>query len=273
MNYLIARFKGMKDGEYGKLISSDDEFYQLTIEESISYSPDTLLEDNQWFKVESFSTSSYCIFLLKNPWNSTKYTQLRSVDTNKLVYLCAYQSENVYFFQRVFKKSILEGKKSISWGDYIRLDNKEDRLVLEEIPDAVYFCDEDCLYFRKLETIAPIFKGIDELYREATEEEVDSFLSNVFIKLEEGFTSKKVGKANRRRIAMALNTLKDMDTEQRSKLFSYTAKYYPDLKYDQSTFNIGSEQDLKSFLYGIEQRMYTTEVTKEKRAANSFIII
>ena len=271
MNHLIARVKGRTDEKYRKLISSDEEFFQLSIEESMIYSPETLLEDNQWYRIDYFSECSFCLSLLTDSWNSTAFAQMQSIDINRLEYLCSYQSENTFFFQRVYKRSILRKKRVISFGDYIRLDNTEDKLVLEEVPDAVYYRDQNRLYFKKLEAIAPIFKGIDSLYREATEEEVQSFLSSDFIKLEGSFSSGKVGKANRRRIAMALNTLNNMDNTQRAKLFSYTSKYYPDLKYDQSAFSIRSEQELKNLLYGIEQRMYTTEVTNERRAANSFI--
>lgn len=271
MNHLIAKAKVGRDKGYYKLISSNDEFFQLNIEDSCSYSPETLLEESQWYKIDAFSKRSYCISLLTDTWNSTSFSQLKSIDIDNIDYLCSYQSNNAYFFQRVFKKSIIRNKNLLIFGDYIILDNKHDKLVLEEVPDAVYYKDQDCLYFRKLETIAPIFRGIDTLYREATEEEVKSFLSGGFIRLEEGYSSGKVGKANRHRIAIAMSILKEMKDKQRKKLFAYTNEYYPDLKYDNNAFTIRSEQDLKNLLYGIEQRMYTTEVTNEKRAANAYI--
>ena len=48
-------------------------------------------------------------------------------------------------------------------------------IIINDIPDAVYIKSEDTLYFQRLETISPIFKGIEKLYREATQEEVDRF--------------------------------------------------------------------------------------------------
>lgn len=272
MNHLIAKVRGRADNKYLKLLSSDKAFYKLTIEESLNYSPETLLEDRQWYRIDIFSKSGFCIPLLTDPWNSTAFPQMDSIMLDQLEYLCAYQSKNEFHFQRVYKKSILR-KKLLCIGDSIRLDDKEDRLVLEEEPDAVYYRDQNCLYFRKLETIAPVFKGIDTLYREATEDEVKTFLLNDFIRLEDGFSSVKVGKANRRRIVMAMNILNTMNDSQKVRLFSYTSRYYPELKYSKKSFTVHSDEDLKSLLYGIEQRMYTTEVTKEKRAANSFITL
>ncbi|WP_027437694.1 hypothetical protein [Lachnospira multipara] len=75
--------------------------------------------------------------------------------------------DNVYFFQRILKHSIMM-KKRITLGDTIRLDQGERSIVINSTPDAIYVKDDDILYFKKLSTISPIFKGIDELYREAT---------------------------------------------------------------------------------------------------------
>ena len=83
----------------------------------------------------------------------------------------------------------------------------------------------------------------------------------------------KVGKANRRRLAMAMDTLSKLDERQKEQIFSYTDKYYPGLQYNGSSFLINNEEDLKNLLYGIEQRFYTTPVTNENRVANSVSVI
>ena len=66
-----------------------------------------------------------------------------------------------------------------------------------------------------------------------------------------------------------MDTLNKLDEQQKKEIFSYTDKYYPDLKYDGKAFEIKNEEDMKNLLYGIEQRFYTTPVTNEKRVANS----
>ena len=50
-----------------------------------------------------------------------------------------------------------------------------------------------------------------------------------------------------------------------------THKYYPHLEYevDKEIFTINNENEMKYLLWGIEQRYYTTPITKEKRVANS----
>ncbi|WP_155895255.1 hypothetical protein [Lachnospira multipara] len=88
------------------------------------------------------------------------------VRTEIVEYIMSVQ-DNVYFFQRILKHSIMM-KKRITLGDTICLDQGERSIVINSTPDAIYVKDDDILYFKKLSTISPIFKGIDELYREAT---------------------------------------------------------------------------------------------------------
>lgn len=144
-------------------------------------------------------------------------------------------------------------------------------IALNEIPDAVYVKAEDKLYFRKLASVTGIFKGIDQLYREATESETERFLERDFITLKNDFCSEQVKTANRKRIALAEDTLSHLQKEEQEKIFTYIGDYCPGLKCANGSFEIGDENDLKLLLFGIEQRFYTTLVGNEKRIANSVI--
>ena len=72
---------------------------------------------------------------------------------------------------------------------------------------------------------------------------------------------------------MALDTLNKLEEEQKGTVIEYINNYCSDLKYDNDTFKIKSDDDLKKLLYGIEQRYYTTPIGNEKRCANSIIKI
>lgn len=143
------------------------------------------------------------------------------------------------------------------------------QIVLSDNADAIYIIEEDTLYFRKLETIAPIFVGIEVLYREATKEEVADFLEQEFIHTDEEYSVEKVGKVNRQRIAIAIENFNKLNKKQKEVIFQYTNKYYPQLNFDGTAFTIKTEEDMKYLLYGLEQRYYTTPATNEKRVANS----
>lgn len=126
--------------------------------------------------------------------------------------------------------------------------------------------------FKSFATISSIFKGIDVLYKEATKEEVEKFLEEDFIELTGEFSLDKVSKPNRKRVALAMDTLAALPNEDRDKMYSYIHSYCEQrLIFDQanSKFSITTDDELKYLLYGIEQRFYTTLLGQEKRLANS----
>ena len=269
MNHVVAKVKG-RDNVFEKLYSGEN-IFELPdgLDSAVEYNPETILEDDEWYKLEAFSSTSYIIDELTHDFNTTDYDEANRVKNENIEYIISVQ-DNTYFFQRIFKHSIMM-KKRLTLGDTVRLDPGEKSIVINSLPDAIYAKNSDVLYFRKLSTISPIFKDIDELYREATEEETEEFLKNDFIELEEGYGVKSVKKSNRKRIAMAMETLESFTQKDKQKILKYTHDYYPALKYEEKkkVFTIGNEEEMKYLLWGIEQRYYTTPVTNERRVANS----
>lgn len=209
----------------------------------------------------------YSLFSVRK--DSTPYKLLTKADPCNVTYLCALQEDAIFYFQRVFKHSILERKKAVILGDEMAVKETPKQIVLSDIADAIYIIETDTLYFKRLETVAPIFTGIESLYRVATESEVTDFLGQAFIRTDGEYGVDKVGKANRQRLAMAIETFNKLKPKQKTVIFKYTNEYYPQLKYDGSAFTVSNEDDMKYFLYGLEQRYYTTPATNEKRVANS----
>lgn len=274
MDHLLARVSDRKNS-YRKMISGK-EIYQIpnNLSNRIKYTPEDTIEEDEWFYIEGFSTTTFCIELLKQEYfNSTDYVEINKMEPEKISYLVAYQGENAFLFQRVYISSMLNRKKFIHIGDNVEIKESKYGIIINDVPDAIYMKNEDCLYFKKLETIAPIFKGIDELYREATDEETGEFLKSDFICLKNAFSIISVKKSNRKRIALATKILSDFSDNQKKEVFKYTNSYYPNLKFDGNKFEIKDENDLKNLLYGIEQRLYTTPITKEKRCASAVRVI
>lgn len=269
MNHLFAKVNERKN-KYRILLSDVTVYQNIDINDVIEFQPSHSLDEGQWFYIDEFMNKPYCIEILKRKKiNSMDYLEINKANPEKIAYLIAYQNENDFYFQRVFPSRILKNKKFVHIEDDVEINNMHNAIVINDIPDAIYKKDDNRLYFRKFETIAPIFKGIDELYREATDSEVDKFLNFDFINLQEKYSTEKVKKANRKRVALAMESLKGYTDEQKSTIFNYTNDYFPDLKYNGTSFEIGSEEDLKNLLYGIEQRLYTTVATREKRCASS----
>lgn len=269
MNHLFAKVNEKKN-KYRILLSDITIYQNIDINDVIEFQPSHSLDEGQWFYIDEFMNKPYCIELLKKKKiNSMDYLEINKANPEKIAYLITYQNENDFYFQRVFPSRILKNKKFVHIEDDVEINNVHNAIVINDIPDAIYKKDDNRLYFRKFETIAPIFKGIDELYREATDSEVDEFLNFDFINLQEKYSTEKVKKANRKRVALAMESLKGYTDGQKSTIFNYTNDYFPDLKYNGTSFEIGSEEDLKNLLYGIEQRLYTTVATHEKRCASS----
>lgn len=270
MDHLLAKVSDRRN-QYRRMISGK-KIYKIPqdLSNCMKYAAEDVLDEEEWFYIDNFSTSAFCIELLKQDYfNSTDYLDINKVEPEKINYLVAYQDDNAFLFQRVYISNMLHKKRFIHIGDDVEIRESNYGIIINDDPDAIYMKDRDYLYFKKLETIAPIFRGIDELYREATEDETKEFLNYDFIDLKDGFSVELVKKSNRRRIALATKILDEFTEAQINEVFQYTNEYYPDLKFNGDKFEVKNDNDLKNLLYGIEQRLYTTPITHEKRCASA----
>ena len=271
MDCIIAR----ASKRYWKLLSDEKLYKNISYDDSsyVEYSHDHNLDEECWFKIENFSSQDFCPKILKIEFDSKEYDSITRDNFNSIKYILSVQDENIYCFQKTPKSSYLR-KKFISIGDNIALEENKTVFTINNIPDAAYFKDKDVLIFRNIATISSVFRGIDQLYREATNEDVDNFLSNNFINKDENFSTENVSKPNRKRIAMVIDTLSKLDNDSKNKILNYINEYCGDnLNFNKETqkFNISTDNELKILLYGIEQRFYTTPIGNEKRLANSII--
>jgi len=272
MDQVLAKIKGNGTKKLFKLLS-DETLFEFSLEglDFVEYNPDHNLDEDSWYKIEQFSQQTYCsVDLLKRDFISSEHDDLPQDRFNDIRYLCAIQG-NDFYFQKI-TPSLFVSKKIIAFGEVAKLEKSSGRLVVNTAPDAIYQKSVDTLIFRNLATISSIFKGIDELYKEATKEEVEAFLDQSFIELANEYSAEKVSKPNRKRIALAMNTLATMPADERGQILSYIHSYCENmLNFDEvnEQFAITSDEDLKLLLYGIEQRFYTTPIGSEKRLANS----
>ncbi len=271
MDQVLAKVKRYSNKKFFKLLS-DKKLFDNSLDglDFVEYNPDYNLDEDSWFKIKQFNQQPYCIDLLKRDFISSEYDDLPKDKFNDIAYLCAIQGNN-YYFQKT-TASLFVTRKMIVFGEVAHLENGGRRLVVNPMPDAIYIKNSDTLLFRNLATISSIFKGIDKLYKEATNEEVEAFLDQSFIELADGYGAGKVSKPNRKRVALAMNTLDAMQEDNRDQMLTYIQGYCQEkLQFDAENkkFEITSDEQLKLLLYGIEQRFYTTPIGNEKRLANS----
>ncbi len=268
MNLLIAKIK--KKSSHYKILS-DQTIYQFDLDQFslVDYSPDHNLDEDCLFKVSNFSNQTYCLEMLKNGFISSSFDQIPLAKFKEISYLCSFQEDAVYF-QKVTPSTYLN-RKILKFGENAKIEECVNKIFINPFPDAVYVQSQNILVFRNLATISSIFKGIDILYKEATQEKVESFLSESFINLLDGYSATKVSKPNRKRIALAMDSLERLEVHEKDQMLDYIHEYCTDITYNNSDkcFSISTDDELKFLLYGIEQRFYTTMLGQEKRLANS----
>lgn len=263
------------DNKYRKLLSTDESIYgnrNSLVDSSCIYTAGATLEDGEWFFVENAKGQPYALDLFNRDYQTVDFDSLDKSDFNNIDYLIVQSGEDLYF-QNVTRARLVSKKSIIRLGENFKYKSNRQEIVINDLPDAIYVSTENRLYFKRLQSITSIFKGIDQLYREATDAEVTSFLNNDFISLQDDYCTSKVKTANRKRIALAKKTLDELDDTDKKKIFDYIGDYCPNLKSDGNAFKIGTEDEMKMLLFGIEQRFYTTPVGGEKRLANSVITL
>lgn len=273
MDHILAHIKTRAKKRIFKLVSDQSLFDTITVDLTtcIPYNPDHNLDEDSWFKIEDFSQKEFCIDLLKKDYDSKDYYDLTKDNFANISYLFAIQG-NDFYFQKI-TPSLFVKRKTLVFGEAAKIEKSQTRLVINTLPDALYFKAADTLIFKNLATISSIFKGIDELYKEATKEEVEQFLDAQFIELGNDYNVDNVSKPNRKRIGLAMATLEAMSDDDKASMLDYIDSYCGEkkLKFDKENqkFEISNDDELKLLLYGIEQRFYTTPFGKEKRLANS----
>lgn len=275
MNQLLAKIKNRKQNftkAFKKVIDNKNCYSFPNNMQSIEYNPNTLLEDSQWYCISNFSQHEFCIDLLNDEnFDSADFDTLSRSEFSKIDYLCSYQDNNYFYFQKIRPSQLLFKKRILfSFGSNFTYDVDNASIVINSYPDAIYKKDEDTLYFQKLETISSIFKGIDILYKEATDEETNEFLNNDFISTPENLEVSKIGKASRKRVAMAITILNRFSDDEKREILEYT-KQNSGLKHENGSFKINNEEDIKKFVWGITERYYETPISRELRVANSVI--
>lgn len=274
MDHILAHIKTRAKKRIFKLVSDQSLFDPVTVDLTacVPYNPDHNLDEDSWFKIEGFSNQTFCIDLLKKVYDSKDYDDLTKENFLKIAYLFSVQGDDFYF-QKI-TPSLFVKRKTLVFGETAELEKSQTRLVINSFPDAVYFKSADTLIFRNLATISSIFKGIDELYKEATKEEVEQFLGESFIELSNDYDVEKVSKPNRKRIGLAMKTLEGMSEDDKTNMLEYIEAYCKQkLNFDKKNqkFEISTDDELKLLVYGIEQRFYTTKFGQEKRLANSVV--
>jgi hypothetical protein len=270
MNFLFVKTKG-KTGTFRKVLSDKTIYENIpSFDDNRPYNDELRLHNDQWFILEQFSQKPYAPQLVTEAFNAAVWSQIDRVDYEKIDFLVSVQSEgNQLMFQNITSSLILKRQSWLSLDEQPSLLNRDHVLVIHNTADAYYLRDVDRLYFQRLSAITSIFPGINELYNEATDAEVENALQLDLLDVAPNFTKEQVKTANRRKIREAMDMYNNYTPQQKAQLSGYLQKYCPGLTFDanSSKFSVTDEKELTQLLNGLCQRYYTTEISNEKRVA------
>lgn len=289
--FVLAKIKRKrKNNGFSKLVSNKVFFnFDQSSVAVLDYDPETLKENGEFYRIINFKSYAFCPAWVGSDLDSKNFNDIESKDFNGIDYIFQVDDHGNLSFQVATSNVYLREKKFYELGENVKVEadgvsdleseeideNKESKrtiLVINDYPDAYYDFDSDTLIFKSLNLLNKIFSGANDLYKEATNEEVIGFLSSNFMTLTNGFDNTKVGVPNRKKIAICLDTFFKMSISEQLNILDEARDYIPHL-YDGSSkkFIINSDENLKFLLYGIQERYFTTKVSKEKRIANSIV--
>jgi hypothetical protein len=282
LNYILARnsqraIKGV--------LSTEEAIYEVNIQSQIRYAPTHQLdkEENEWFYIEEFRESELHTPITKIGGEEVKieelferlieYRQLQLSDYPDIAWLITKQGE-CYYFQKVLRSSRIENKTILSFRvSTLELKEINNSVVVNrESPDIIYDTNADKLIFKSLSRAKEIYPSLINLYREATRDEVESFLSSR-IDLTCSISPDKVGTRNRKEIARLREKIDRLSDTAKESLATYVDRQLVKAglqKGDDGRIIISKSKDLSSYLALLDERFITSEIYEEDRKITAF---
>jgi len=279
---LFAKLEGKK-GE-NKIIFTDEEnlqkihFFsipQIQKDKIIEFEAEKKIESDEWF---------YIIIDGEHREMITPYTDCsqNTADINTVL-ANDYQNIETIFrvdieneeqkivFQKITNSKRIQSKTFISFYDHPKVIEQKNSIDFAERIDA-YFDGKDKIYFRNFSTIRSLFNGIEDYYREATNDEVKKIIQNEMLQCAKDV---KVGIRNRKRIAAILSdeSIK-LDNQDFQNAIKQYANKYPEILLttnEGEKYIINNDKDLGTFLALVSGRYYTSEITGEKMEAKETV--
>ncbi len=287
MKKIIAK---LEDGSFRTVFNSDNKGFTsiessyhtptFTDEIIFKFDPEKKLENDEWFYVEP---SEEQMIKMIDPYIST-ITNIDSLnpitknDYQNIRAICLIEKEVVndnglencqerLIISRVYPRFYTIARKILKWNDGPQFEEQSSSVYFSGYIDAYWIAGK--LYFKSYLNIKPIFDGLEDFYRLATEDEKNEFLQKDFFKCED--TNIVIKQRNLRKIASVINNINWSEPLTRQKYIKYAEKY-PNIGVQitaDGKLKIESNQDVTKILSVLEERIYTTPITGEEREAHS----
>lgn len=274
MDILLGKVgKSIKKVLYQQEISVFAEYRNLDLQHAISYSPNSSLDDDQWFFLDSLPSKN-----IKNPItvclnaNSNDWVQISSDEYTSIRFLTLIDKINGRAFYQKVPNSMLIKKPRLNWtGLNDQPSISADPIILiNEIPDAIYVESTEKLYFKDISKLTDIFRGIDQQFKEATEVEVSDFVNSNIFNTASGFDIKKVSTPVRKKINAVQAHFDSFSAIEQAQFISNVQQYLSHITFQNGKFIINNNEDVRDLADALDQRFHETPITREKRRTQSY---
>jgi hypothetical protein len=269
MSELIGKVKA----EYKNILNQEAAIvndFDVTTIEAIDFTPSHKLDEDEWFRLTNFSQQNFYIDECNTAYSTASLNQIANNEYKEISAIKIIQNGQKHF-QRITPALFVNRKTILDYSSEPKIVEHRNQIELKKESDAVYLSTTDILYFKTIGKLKLIFPGIEQLHREATQDEVDDFVNNEFITLN-GVDSTSIGALNRKRIADIGVKYNGLSASKKTLLITY-AKEKAGVTIDNNSFQVKSETDLKKVLYAMDQRFYYADIYEENRVASSVRIV
>lgn len=267
---LIAKIKSRRRIPVFREVVVSDNVFSLpdNLSDSVEYSPQTNIDTHEWFKISEFSTTNYYWDRLNGDNFSSFDVQPASrCDIKNFQYFIFCQDNN-YFFQVISKKKLIQKKSIFHLGEEFTINDNVNIIELEPLPHAIYLKDSDELFFKYFNKLSYFFKNINEIFKLATNEEIERLLQNDFMEVQ-GINIQDFSITVRKKITLVKDKIATLTPETLQLYIGYARQFFPNFPINDNKFLITNLDDLKILLNIFGEKYYNTRVTNEARYANS----
>jgi len=250
-----------------------------TIGKERKFETDYSLDSDEWFFIELNKKEKESMIggYLSVLSSSVDFNTITPKQYDRLIalYLIKEKSEGVQdiIFNRIFDRYCIQSKILFSFDvSGPKINKVVNAVEFNHSVDAFWNDANKKLYFRKYSTIKPLFLGIEKYYRSATKDEVSIFLKNDFFSVSDDFPATKLGERALHNIAAILdsNEIDFSDSDVRKSYVNYANDFEAfDVHIEDGKFKVEKPTDLTKILSVLQERLYISPVTKQKRVASN----
>jgi hypothetical protein len=168
-------------------------------------------------------------------------------------------------FTKITSRHVQQGSRYIVLEEKPKVVEQGNALLFTGEVDAYWTGTR--LYFKKFTVARSLFPGIQKVYKEATEEEANEFLSSNLFTLKDEMSSDFISLRNRKRIAdiIEAEVIDLKDPEVCKNYLIYAKQYELDLEIEDDKISLIDNSDVEKVINLLGESFYTTDVTGEKR--------